>query len=166
MCANNHRYRVVLAGVALGLGLLVPCRLAAAPAVEAGSFLRRPAHSLGEFLRRVQQDPVLQKRYGRHLRVPWQRIPKYLAERLRAERLAKTDHYTVYNVTSEGRIYPTKQRLRKGTPIYRLGTTEVFFSVNGDPARPFFTPTAPSKAPTGPPPKPVEHLEMIHVPSE
>lgn len=135
---------------------------------EAGSFLRRPAPSVQEFVARVQGDPVLQQRYGRHLGVPWRQVAGYLAARLQPGTIPKAGHYTVYHVTSDGLIYPTKQRLARGTRVYRIRASRLFFTVYGDPGRPFFVPTVGAREPARRvrPPQPQERLEIIHVPSD
>lgn len=132
----------------------------------AGSFMATPVRSTGQFIERLKKDTVLQKRYGKHLGLAWEAVPRYVGERLRADRIRKDAFFTIYNVTGNGQIYPTKQRLSAGTRIYRLGNSEVFFTTQGDPARPFFTPVAQRPVVQRAVPDPVETVLEISVPSE
>lgn len=120
---------------------------AAAREAHAGSFLAKPVRTQAQFLALVQKNQALQKRYGRHLKMDWHAVPAYLAQRLRSDTIRKAGAFTVYNVTEDGTIYPTKQVLRAGTPIFRLGDEQNFFTRMGDPGRPFFTPVVVRKLP-------------------
>jgi len=154
------------------VGLLVALVLAPGHPVaadEIGSFLEKPARSLTEFVAAVRRDRVLQQRYGKHLGIPWRTVPGHLASRLKPGVIAASAPFTVYNVTRDGSIYPTKQRLSAGTRIYRLAGSPLFFTQRGEPVRPFAVPVVrrvlPPK-PAGPPPAPVVKVQRIEVPSE
>lgn len=157
----------------LALALAVPVGQAAAATLD--TFLKRPAHSLSQFLAQVRRDEVLQKRYGKHLGIAWREIPGHLERRLKPGAIAKAGYFTVYNVTTEGAIFPTKQRLAAGTPIYRLDGSPFFFTQRGEPARPFFKPTVEREPPRpprvggeggAPPPEPEVQVQVVSVPSE
>ncbi len=119
-----------------------------AAALETGSFLKTSVRSLSDFLAHVRRDSVLQKRYGKHLEMRWETVPGYLKEHLKPGEIKKADFFTVYNVTNWGEIYPTKQRLPAGTPIFRLDQTDTFFTTLGDPVVPFFVPVDGQSPPT------------------
>ncbi|MBI3946950.1 MAG: hypothetical protein HY321_13585 [Armatimonadetes bacterium] len=159
-------------GLLLGAMAVLPSRAARADRdPSAGSFLKTPVLSLAQFIQRVQKDPVLQKRYGKHFGLAAGAVPGYLAERLEAETLPKSAAYTVYNVTGDGQIYPTKQVLPAGTRIYRLRGKSFFFTRMGDPARPFLTPRVVRRLPPlpsrpTPPQELIEQVGEVQVPSE
>jgi hypothetical protein len=157
----------------LALALAVPVGRTAAATLD--TFLKRPAHSLSQFLAQVRRDEVVQKRYGKHLGIAWREVPGHLERRLKPGTIAKTGYFTVYNVTAEGAIFPTKQRLAAGTPIYRLDGSPFFFTQRGEPARPFFKPTVEQQPPSPPkvganagvpPSKPDVQVQLVSVPSE
>lgn len=156
-----------------GLALVLAVPLGRATAATIDTFLKRPVHSLSEFLAQVRRDEVVQKRYGKHLGIAWQEVPRYLERRLKPATIMKTGFFTVYNVTTEGAIFPTKQRLTAGTRVYRLQGSPHFFTQRGEPARPFFRPTVErvepepkQPQPQAPPSEPVVQVEVVIVPSE
>jgi hypothetical protein len=83
-----------------------------------GAFLHHAVYSTDELLSAVRNDAVLRQRYAKHFGVSQARVLDFMQNSLIAYRLPADRVVTNYGVTSNGRIFGTRTRLKKGTMVW------------------------------------------------
>jgi hypothetical protein len=107
----------------LVVGAVLPARPVQAAARERtgpDSFLKWRAGSVDEFVAEYEQDPVLRKRLAKHFHVPEAYLTSYLRTNLRVVTIRESGWVTVYGVNRVGRIYKSRDYLRRGARVLGL----------------------------------------------
>lgn len=156
--------RIVLLGGMLALVSITPCLAKSVSGrrnTGPDSFLTRKVYTTKEFLAEYQQDPVLRQRLAKHFHMPEAQLTQYFREELREVTFQRSGWLGTYGVNQNGRIYPVRTYVRKGTKALGLADgTPLFKLPCGNPFRPVLPRIQP---PMGPRPglAPVEPLPAI-----
>jgi hypothetical protein len=111
----------VLLLLAVGIGLAArPAQAATRERTGPDSFLKWRAMSVDEFMAEYDQDPVLRVRLAKHFHVPEAYLTSYLRTNLRVVPIRESGWVTVYGVNSIGRIYKSRDYLRRGAKALGL----------------------------------------------
>jgi hypothetical protein len=143
------------------------------------AFLHVAVGSVPQLARRAETDAAFRARLARHFGVSEDSLAPYIRANLVVSRLPAARVMTTYGVTSGGRIYPVRQRLRRGTRVFatRQGDPVLKFACANPLAtrlphprvrvKPLRMPTFPPPAPVLPPPDvvPAESVMVATLPT-
>jgi hypothetical protein len=107
----------------LVIGAYLPAfsgRAAARECTGPDSFLKWRASSVDEFMAEYDRDPVLRKRLAKHFHVSEAELGSYFRTNLRVVTIRESGWVTVYGVNRSGRIYKTRDYLRRGAKVLGL----------------------------------------------
>jgi hypothetical protein len=113
----------------LGVALLVTAVSRVAPPVEArpnspDAFVRTEVRSVDQLSQIVAGNPRVRRNFARHFGIPESQVATYFRRNLVLTRLPEDRNVTVYAVTRTGRIYPVRERLRRGSRVFALKNGE------------------------------------------
>lgn len=88
------------------------------PAAGRDAFSHLPARTTAELLSAIRENTRLRRLYARHFGIPETRVMEFVRDALVLSALPEDRTVTTYGVTRAGRVYPVRQRLRKGTLVW------------------------------------------------
>ncbi len=142
--------RGLLLAAVLGLSLALAGPALAKPRAACGpdSFLKHKAYTTQEFMEAYNNDAVLRKRLAKHFHMPEAQLTKYLRSELREVAFQNSGWMGTYGVRQDGKIYPVRTYVRKGTKALGLADgTPLFKLPCGNPFRPALPPVEPPQRP-------------------
>ena len=84
------------------------------------SYLQYKVYSVHELVKQVSGNPRLIHIYAKTFNKPDNYVLHYISNYVQESYIPETAYYTVYCVRKNGLIYPTKQRMIKGTKVFAL----------------------------------------------
>lgn len=92
----------------------------ATPLPRAGrdAFSAVPARTTAELLAAIRANPRLRRLYARHFGIPEARVMEFVRDALVLSALPEDRTVTTWGVTRGGKVYPVRQRMRKGTLVW------------------------------------------------
>ncbi len=138
MDRNSGRSRVVTAcGVLAALlcsSLNSAVFSAARRATPPDSYLQYKVYTVDQLVQQVQANPRIRAVYARTFHIPEGRVVDYMRHNVVESYIPYTKTYTVYCVTSSGRVFKIHQVFRQGTKVFALRNGQpVFKWVCGNP---------------------------------
>ena len=121
------------------------------------SYLQYKVYSVPELVKQVSSNPRLIHIYAKTFNKPDNYVLHYITNYVQESYIPETANYTVYCVRKNGLIYPTKQRMVKGTKVFALKNgTPVMKWLCGNPLTKFLPVVYKSK-----PLPPVTHIKDV-----
>jgi PEP-CTERM motif len=111
-------------GFALFVAFLTPIDRADARPNNPDAFVKTEMRSVEQLAQVAQSNPRVRRNFARHFGIPESQVANYFRRNLVLTRLKQSREVTVYAVTRTGRIYPVRERLRKGTQVFALRNGE------------------------------------------